>query len=62
MALLDVDVVAGSDQTEGTDRGCGPGPRIVCFMKTPLHGYFWTVPLHQDVKHVGVPSEGKGQA
>lgn len=36
MALLDVDVVAGSDQTEGTDRGCGPGPRIVCFMKTPL--------------------------
>lgn len=29
---------------------------------TPIVSYFWIAPFHQDVKHVGGPSEGKGQA
>lgn len=29
------------------------------YENTPPDGYFWIVPLHQDVRRVGVPSEGK---
>lgn len=43
--------------------GCGPSSRVVFFYEnTPTDGYSWVAPLHQDVEHVGVPSEGKGQA
>lgn len=55
-------MVDESDQTQGTDWSVANDPHLFVLWKRPhpmvIFGF---VSLRQDVKHVGVPSEGKGQ-